>query len=1018
MGSWVLAWTLSLAFGSDVTLSWARHQALQPPEAPPEAEAPGPRADTRALELLPRDDGTVGVVARWRLDAPRAGWFAVRLAGPMVTVDALTWRGREAAAVASPQGASVVLWVDGPGELVLRGTVVGDPARGPVALELLPAARGDARLDRAWGLEGEGVAWTARGRWAATAAALSVVEVPEVRRTASTLASASVGLGVTVGEAEVAVQARLVWSVARGALPEVRFRAPAGADLEVEGPLVTGWTRQGSDVVVALREPDAARIEVHARWTVPTPQGEQATWEVPRVEALGAYRTSWSLQVARDGEIEVVPRADGWEARADATLPPWGRGLVAGAPTAAYTTPRAGGAQLSLYRFAPVPQPPTLIDVQQITAALSDEGRVLMRVHYDVRNERGAFLRVAPPEGLRILGAVVAGETAEPAADGEAWLLPLRKSVETVQGLLSFPVQLVLVGELPAWERKETRRLGLPAVDAEVALSQVTVHLPPGYAPRHDEGEHGTVDRFAEGTGIAYGFSVGDARAAEADRLFQEAVSSWMSNDFDQAQQALDALGGLGAANENVARLQSNLDLLDGKGGGGSVALERRVKEQAKARSVEEAREQAQLLESADTAMLSGDYEQAEAAYGQALAIGDKLGKLDQDEDLRNAYKNLEVKKKLEATQELKAKRKKVATGAEEASRHAAPAEEAERRRQEEARARAEAEAAYRAAAQAESVRVEAQRLVISGSTGESTGMDGAFGGFDRGEHLPPPVPLDASTFARDDDERFLEGVVGGVEGGVVGGVVGGVLGGAMGAAAPEPSPEATVNTRSTSESIVVESRGRGGVRLPSFGGKKAATQPMAPPPPPPAPPPVQASPRPMPRPAPAPAPMAAPAEDAPVLTEEFLEKIPVGRSYQSAVQAAPGIASGKGSRKERKALEEEEEEEVVLDFDDISIEGDLTKPEGAYLAERSSERGGRQRKEADRAKAQARSDLDRPRITIRLGGDDELPDVKATSLDVIVPAQGDAVRFQRHLVPADADQGVVLEARRSRRTR
>jgi len=684
-----VAW-MATASANDVSLSYERWARLKGVEEPVEVVAPGPRVASRELELAPLDEDRTQVVLRWRLDAAEPGWFDELVVGPMVTVDDITWRGRPATSVTESQGTRVTAWVDGPGIIELRGSLAQSPQRGPMALEALAAAIGSASVPRGWALEGDGVAWLRTGRWGATGARLAVVAVPEAKAKAKTLASASVGVGMTVSDAEVRVAARVVWRVARGQLPEVRFQVPsAGADLDVTGPLVASWRKEGSQVVVELRDKEAARIELTARWSQATPQGEQASVAVPQVTPADVYRTTYGLQVARDGEVEVVPAADGWEARAAAQLPPWARGLVEGSPTAAYITPRSQGASLQLYRFTPVPQPPTLIDVQQITAALTDEGRVLMRVSYAVRNERGAFLRVEPPVGLQILGAVVAGETAEPAADGDAWLLPLKKSVETVQGLLSFPVQLVLVGELDPWARKEERALGLPVVDAEVALSQVTVHLPPGYVGRHDDDEHGIVPAFSEGTGIAYGFSVGDARAAEADRLFQSAVSNWMSNSFDEAQQALDELQALGADNENVARLQSNLDLLDGKGsGGGGVALERRVKEQAKARSIDDARRQAAVLEDAEEALIRGDYDQAEAAYGEALKLGDKLGKLDQDEDLDNRFKNLEVEAKLAETRTLK-KQKNVSKSMAD--------EEGRRRAQEEAAARKAAEQAARA---------------------------------------------------------------------------------------------------------------------------------------------------------------------------------------------------------------------------------------------------------------------------------------------------------------------------------
>ena len=64
------------------------------------------------------------------------------------------------------------------------------------------------------------------------------------------------------------------------------------------------------------------------------------------------------------------------------------------------------------------------------------------------------------------------------------------------------------------------------------------MHLPVGYASRLRPDEQHVVDAFTEGRSITYGFAVGDARATEADALFQEAVAQWMGNAFDDAQGA------------------------------------------------------------------------------------------------------------------------------------------------------------------------------------------------------------------------------------------------------------------------------------------------------------------------------------------------------------------------------------------------------------------------------------------------------------------------------------------------
>ncbi|HEY8377085.1 MAG TPA: hypothetical protein VIK91_11375, partial [Nannocystis sp.] len=268
-----------------------------------------------------------------------------------------------------------------------------------------------------------------------------------------------------------------------------------------------------------------------------------------------------------------------------------------------------------------------------------------VRAHYEVRNERAAYLRLSPPAGFRVIGVRVGGTTATPArAEDGGWIIPLLRSVETVQGLLSFPIEVILLGETEGWRRRERRMLALPVVDAPIAVSRLTLYLPPGYRSRKKPGEGDVVARFTRGEGITYGLGVGEVGAARADALFQDAVQSWLRNDFDAAQQKLDELRAMGAKNENMARLQSNLDVVSGKAiSSQDLSLQRRVREQARARAYAEVQAQADLMKKAEEAKARGDYEEAASSYRQALDVGGKLAQLEQAESVEQKVTNAQI---------------------------------------------------------------------------------------------------------------------------------------------------------------------------------------------------------------------------------------------------------------------------------------------------------------------------------------------------------------------------------------
>jgi len=673
---------------------------MQAPEPVP-IVAPGPRVVSRDLQLRKYSEG-VDLVVRWRFDADEPGWFDAPLIGADVLVTSLSWNGR-AVGLSPSDGPmrAVTLWVDGPGELVLRGVREARvaPGEGPL-LPMLAAPHGTARAPADWVFASDGMAPVGGGRWWGGTHEVAVVGRQAVASARGALLGATVATGITVDDGAVQVAARLHVTALRGGIDEVVFTVPgAGPDLSVEGPQVASFERQGDRVTVALREADASTARLEVRWSASTPGGATVSVAAPSLVPQGMIRTAYVTKLARAGDREVVPEGDGWRAVALAELPDWSDGLLAGTATGAlsYSGTGRGPASLTLQllRFEPVAGPKTLIDTAQTAVALSDEGRMLMRTHLQVRNDRGATLRVTPPPGVRIVGVSVAGELPEPLVDGRSWRLPLKKSVETVDGLLSFPVRIVMVGDAPAFDGRTRDQLALPTFDADIAVHRVSVNLPMGHESRLKHDEKHVVASFTEGSGITYGFAVGDARATEADVLFQSAVSQWMSNDFDDAQRSLDQLRGFGAGSEDMDRLQSNLDLLFTESEEKESATSRRVKEQAKYRSIEESREQSRLLAEAEQALLEGDYKVAESNYAQALDIGGKLAKLDAGEDKSNAFKNEVVEKKLASTSTLSKQKKKAV---DDATRGAREAEE--RLRQAQAREQAQADATKQAEAE------------------------------------------------------------------------------------------------------------------------------------------------------------------------------------------------------------------------------------------------------------------------------------------------------------------------------
>lgn len=988
----LLSLLLQPATASEVEMSTVWLRAMLPPDAEKPEQGPFPWVSGRDVVLTEAEDA-VRIQAAWRIEAVEPGWVDLPIVDASVRLDRATLGGAGVPLKALNDGRRhLVAWIEKPTTLVVEGEIVGELRRG-VTLALLPAPVGRMRVETkdpvvkvasgsAEVIELDGRFWTG----ASSMVVSSTSEKPAAKT--GQLAVGAVGMGVTVSDGAMDVRARLRWRVVRGSLATVSFTAPgAGADLAVTGPILAKWTRSGDLVTAELLEPQKAAVELEVRWSSSLPDADEAKVPFPVVEPQGVFRTERSVQIGRDGDREVVADLGSWEPIPTASLPEIARDLIVGTPASAWRITDSSRPSLGLLRFSPVSGPPTIVDVAAYDGALSQDGRLLMRAHYTVRNDRGAFLRVTPPPGTRIVGARVGGEPASIARDGDSWLVPLLKSVETVQGLLNFPVDLLILSDGTPFADKDERRIPLPVVDAEVAVSRVTLSLPVGWDNRLDDGESGTVADFTEGTGITYGFAAGDDNVAKADALFQDAVGAWMENDFDRAQQALEDLRSIGADNENINRLQSNIDLVFGNdgasegGGGQAVALQRRVKEQAQARAGKDKEFQAQLLEEADEAYLSGDYSKAEEAYNKALDIGENLERLEQEESVEQSYSNVQVREKL-AKAESKKKGKKddkpselnelnglsgfveidfsdeeeelvdydgdrpppkaeflaggevpVTTGKQSPGLDALVAQEA---RKDEERKRLEAEAVARRQAE-EAASKAAQEAAARRYAEEER----------RAAEASAAAKSEAAERARYEEERRRAEED-------------------MRARYPtEPSAAPTADSG-------VLKRSRPTVNV-SLGAKKKAG-PAAPPPPPPAPPPVIET-----------YDSTYGTSQGQVLSKEFLQQVPSGRTFESSAQQIGGVA-GEPSPEMSGATYDQN---TYMDFDGVDIQGELAKPQGGLVLDR-----------IPKPEPEGFAPLD----------------VTASTLDVVIPTYGETVRYQHLLLPAGQAHAVVVRAKKNKK--
>jgi hypothetical protein len=708
---------------------------------------------------------------------------------------------------------------------------------------------------------------------------------PQARRDEGRLLATRWAVGLDVDEGAVRGQARLTLLPVRGDLSHADVALSGfGDDLQITAPPGVRWTRQGDGLSLHLEAPSREPVTLQFSWTSPL-IGAVAAVAVPEAEVLHAFRREEALAVGRDASVGVVPELRGGEPTSTAQLPPWAENLSSATPVVARIGETKG--LVRALRLAPVQAPPVFVDAAAWDALVTAEGRFVARGTWTVRNDRAAALRVVMPAGATLLLATVDGQGCAVSRDPDGAIrIPLPRSVESVEGLLPFPVVLAIQG------MHEDNGLTLPSPEAPVGVRRVTVQIAAGVRAVGPAPGDGVVDVFEDAGALHWDFGGGDLDAAQAEGLYRDAVSAWLDNDTERASQALDVLRRNGVDNANVQGLLGNLAAVSAPSKNAEDAATQRILEQANARALSDQRAQEDALSRAEQALAAGDEEQALEALEEADRAAKKMGtaggerreaNLARTDVLRSAY------------------------GKDKASGKFATAFPRGDFKPDET--------------------VPLQMDLGSGEAGGTFGgvLGGVLGGVvaadddDEGyvvDGLTPPVAAPVSAPAPKSEAPSLEHASP-----------------TTGAAYDDGAPEATDAPQRLAEAT---SRANA---APAYAGERPAPAAAAPPPPPPRPTPSSATTRAAPvldAAEPAPVAQFEPPPDLP-LEEELLATIPAGRAFQQSVAVATRApARGPAERAKSEQEAKEAHEPSPIDRPDVpavvATRADLHIPDGATV--------------------------------------------------------------------------------------
>jgi hypothetical protein len=298
----------------------------------------------------------------------------------------------------------------------------------------------------------------------------------------------------TVGLAEETglLTANVRIEVTQGLLPAATLALPDALIVnQVSGPLVADWEFRPGSLRVVFLEPVSTQTTLSVSAEMPV--SREGNIAVPLVRVTGAERETGGVAVEVLGAGEIADRQPRGLDPADPS--DFGDGLASRATPSMIAfryRPQDGGAARSLavnvLRYTPQAVLIANVEEARYDVLVGEEGKILVRARYAVRNNQRAFLAMKLPEGATLWSAAVASRPLRPGAAPDGGLLvPLVKG-RSGEDTPSFVVEVTYVHRVDAWKEDGRATLVLPALDLPVSRTGLVLHYSPRFRVKPQPG--------------------------------------------------------------------------------------------------------------------------------------------------------------------------------------------------------------------------------------------------------------------------------------------------------------------------------------------------------------------------------------------------------------------------------------------------------------------------------------------------------------------------------------------------
>ena len=291
---------------------------------------------------------------------------------------------------------------------------------------------------------------------------------------------------VALGEDSTQVTTSVRVEVTQGIARQAVVALPQGLVVnQVAGATVSDWSADAGALTVTFLEPVAVNTSFIVSAEVPVPR--EGSISIPLLRVPAADRETGGIAVDVVGAGEIGDREPhGLEPADPSDLGDIVAGRESPSMAAFQFMPLEGKAPRALTvnvsRYAARAVLVANVEEARYDALLGEDGKLLVRVRYAVRNNQRSFLGVTLPPQAVLWSASLAGRPVRPglSADG-ALLLPLQKG-RSGEEAPAFVVELTYLQRATAWTDKGESHVELPSTDLPIARTGLTLHYSPNYA--------------------------------------------------------------------------------------------------------------------------------------------------------------------------------------------------------------------------------------------------------------------------------------------------------------------------------------------------------------------------------------------------------------------------------------------------------------------------------------------------------------------------------------------------------